>query len=519
MSKSYDKKEKIIFFIYLLLTIVYSFNILQKPILPFADSPNHIAESFLLQKHRENPKFELFNYYSLNYTTFTPNTFHTLVTSLFGDVEVSNQLFYLISLLVFLFVNFKLFEVSNLKKNPYIFYVFVLLYNFNVFWGFTGFVAGISITLLIFLLSIYYLRQKNKIYLLLIFILTFVNYYSNVQTYLLQLEILFFIIVFIKANYLTKISLSSVQIPALFALIVWVSSSISFTNSESTIEFLSGYYLHEYLPEIPRRLYRLLWLDNYRIFDGNYGRFVASIFTIPIIIIFVFTVFRKIRNSQKTFFDWNINANEERKIFIIILCVALINYILLPDRLPGQSFLYQRFSFLLLLSMAFYLACNQEYIVKFYQGPIIFTLIFLHSLLWTHYFDDFKKEAILFNNIIHNNKLIKEKKLGYICSEKGFRGHGVFNNFLNYHLIWNNGIVATEITNYRFRIVDLLKPLPRKQILNDELITDKDLIRIINQQSSMDFLLFNGENLNKIVKSMYGDKIVSENKRWLLIKN
>lgn len=505
-----------VLFVYAFFGFISVSNLLINKIFPFSDSPNHLAEAFLFKELNNNPANSLFNHYKLNINYFTPNTLHIYLTSIFHNIEFGNQLFYLSYLILLLYLNYKIFYYLKFNNYEWLLAVFIVVYNYNLMWGFSGFTFGIPLTILIVLLIIFYFRELYPAYLLIILIISFLNYYANVQIFLFQLEIVILVSLLTQVELKRKLYLLLINIPVLIILILWTSNSESFSESESTLGFLYKYYLNEYFTELPRRLYRLFWLDNYKLFEGNLGRTAAIIFTLPLLSSFIYLLYKQFFKEKISLINWFRNLEIGNQITIILLIASGINYLILPDRLPGQSFLYQRFSVFFFLSMIYYLGMNFSLRIRLKRYTLYLIIIF-HSILWFLYFQQFNDEVINFKKILFHKDYLKYKKLGYIVDEAGFRGHGVYNNFLNYHIIWNEGITPTEITNYRFRLVDLKTILTRKYVVNKNISSD-ELKRIFTEYESMDYVLVYGKWLETKVKLPPGWNKLLEDGNWVLYK-
>lgn len=501
--------------IVILISLIYLFCFLNNKILPFSDSPNHIAEAFLYKNLNDIKPTIIDNYYELNFNVFTPNILHTVLTSYFKDVESGNQIFYTIYLILFIVFTYRLIKLVN-GNLIFLFLSFLLIFNFNVMWGFTGYVFGIAIILLYLEIMMHYINSESFTLLLALILISIISYYSNVQIFLFEIEIVIFTFILLRTVKLNhRIYLLLSLLPGLILLLYWIISSKSFSSDESTISFLFSYYSTEYFPELPRRIYRLFWLDNFRLFENPYGRIVGIIFILPVIYLFVKRIFQLIKGGWITLKDFLINDNY-KNILIIFLLSSAINYILLPDRLPGQSFLYQRFSVFFIIGIIFFISFSLKNISKI-LSMLLIILSLTHSFLWLNYFMEFGEAVKPFESVLKDNKFLNEKLLGYIVEANSFRGFGVFSNFLNYHIIWNKGVTPTEITNYRFRIVKLKIKLPHKTVVENH-FNRQDIENLIRTNKLMDYIICYGSHIKeKLAKSSLVE-IVDQKDEWILVK-
>lgn len=511
-----QKNFSFVLVVYILLSFISFSNILINKILPFSDSPNHIAEAFLFKELNNNPSNPLFNYYKFDLNYFTPNTLHIYLTSLFSDVELGNQLFYLSYLILLIYLSYEIFHRLRFNNYEWLLAVFILAFNYNLMWGFSGFTLGISFNLLSVLFMISYSKKFYLRYLLLILLMSLFNYYANVQIFLFHFELIILISLMTQFELKRKLYLLLTNMPVIIIFFLWTSSSKSFSESESTLGFLYNYYLTEYFTELPRRIYRLFWLDNYKLFEGNVGRIAAIIFTLPVFISFTVLLYKQLVKEKISVKNWFVNLKIGNQIVVIFLIASAINYMILPDRLPGQSFLYQRFSVFFFLSMIYYLGMN-FYPLSGSKKFLLYSIVIIHSILWFFYFQQFNYKVFDFKKILSGKDYLYNKKLGYIVDEAGFRGHGIYNNFLNYHIIWNNGITPTEITNYRFRLVDLATTLPRKYVVNKNISSD-ELNKIFIDYENMDYVLVYGKWLEERKELPPEWNKLAEKGNWMLYR-
>ena len=515
------KNYKIKILLFVLFSFFYILSLLFNNILPFSDSPNHIAEAFLFNELNKVNDSILKEYYELNIHYYTPNILHTLLTSFFINVETGNQFFYIFYLVMFFAFSYLIVKIID-GEIIYLFFVFLLAFNFNVFWGFSGFALGIGLILLFLLVLIKYLKTNNTILLILLSIISITSYYSNVQIFLFIIEIIFLTAAFTGESPLKiRAKLIFIILPALILLIIWIKNSHSFSSDESTLSFLLNYFRSEYLSSIPKRLYRLFWLENFRLFDYPFGRIAAMAFIAPIILLFIKFLFERLSSKNFNQLINKINffikpAELPQKVIMIFFIASAFNYLILPNRLPGQSFLFERFSVFFLLGIIFILSFNYK-IKSVLMNLFIVALTFLHLVLWTNYLLEFKSDVQSFEKILKGKKELFQKKLGYIVDYNNFRGFGVYNNFLNYHIIWNYGITPTEITNYRFRIVELKKELPYKSVVTDslEINTLRDWL---SDNEKMDFILCFNKNISDRIQELNEWKVADVANNWYLLK-
>jgi len=354
--------------------------------------------------------------------------------------------------------------INKLKGNPWFTLLsFLLLYNYNVCCGLVGFSISIPFVILIlYLLLDPPEKIKMKILLALLFCLIFTMHAITTLFCILM----YFLIVLIrnKKCFLKFVQEITVIIPvSIITLIWWLKDS---AKGGETLNFLYFYYKNEYIKTLFKRA-GLFMFDNYFLYEGIKGVLIALFFSLFIVVPAMKFLKRK-----------NLKENINILPLNIFILSSLSCFLLLPDRIPGNWCLYERFSVLFLLSVIIFTSILYREKTRKTLIFILCAVLLFHFVLWASYFIDFQKENRLFTKDLFPDKR-EGKKLTALIYENNFRGKPVYLHFQNYYIIWKRGIASTMITDYRFG------PVRRK--------TDKKLL-----PSYLDMVL----NKNKIEENL-----------------
>jgi len=168
----------------LILTGIFILTIWQFEVFPTQDGPSHIMNAYILSHYDE---FK--NFFELNNLLLVPNLiyygFMFLMTKIFHPF-LADKIFLTIYILLMVF-SFE-FLISTINKNNDFLslFIFPFIFNYNFAKGFYNFIFSVPI---LFLLIAFYLRNYNKLILLIMSILL---YFSHPTSFLI-----FFIFVLI----------------------------------------------------------------------------------------------------------------------------------------------------------------------------------------------------------------------------------------------------------------------------------------------------------------------------------
>lgn len=439
--------ERSVFQVLLAYLLVHSVVLLAVSFLPFIDLPNHLAEATIF-KYYDSAEFPISKYYQ-PIPWYYPNTFHAVFSSLFPSVEIGNKIFHILCILLLqggLFL-----VIRKLNGNQwYGLLGLIFTYNYNVIFGFVGFAISIpTLLFLIYFILLDFEQEKIK-WKVLIGTMLVLLFSMHAQNALLGLLIYGVMLLVRYWPNLGKAVLTGtlVALP-LVALIFswWLLKEDS--EKTGTAEFLIEYYSSTFWTSFLHRANLITW-DNYSLFVGDTGRIVALLFALTLILPAIY------------FKAWRINWKEliysrNFQYPAILLVVTGGCYFLLPDKIPGQSPLYERFSTMVMLSAVILLSvCLRGYESRFLKIFCISVLV-VYSVLWIEYIVTFNRNNEGFNASFFPDGN-KEARIAGMMWENEYRGRKVYIHFQNYFLVWKKGMASSKIIDYRFGIVRRVAP-------------------------------------------------------------
>ena len=398
---------------------------------PFIDLPNHLAEAVV---YKNQDVFEGFYRVSERDST---NGFYYHFCSMFSNIETGNKVYYSMYMMLFLMIGYLI--IRKWRGNTWFaLLLFPLLLNYNVTYGFVGFTLGIPFVLVIYCL----LGNKDMMSRVGVAVLLMVLFYIHILCLLFALFLVVACIFFENPRWNIFLRKIWIVIPATGMIVYWYLSVRAFETGESTLTFLTHYYAEEFLLTYYKRA-KIFAFDNLNLFSGTQGLMCGLFFTLVAFLpVLIWGYDHLSLSSVKAFF------NQHRSIASLIF-VSVICCFFLPDQLPGQPVLYQRFSvfltfsFVLMGSVLFRDRENKRL-------TIVFTCIAaIHLLLWFDYFRDFNRINEPFTKEIFTEIPSKEP-MGGLITDCDFRGRPVYIHFPSYRIVWNNGIATTSLIDYRF---------------------------------------------------------------------
>ena len=411
---------------------------------PFTDLPNHLAAATIHRYHGEagNSFQEFFSIERFP----KPNVLHMLFCGLpiFPSVEFANRIFlslYAAALPLSLLLLTRRFGGDTWFS----LLAFPLLYNYSASWGFVGFVIALPI-LLVSLAPMTELAERGGagagiLTALLLVLLFFVHALAALFALLLLVVML---AARSRGDAPRFLRALTAALPALALLAAWWRSE---PGGGESLSWLGGYYAGDFIPTLPRRAH-LVFLDNYHLLGGKAGAVAAALLSLVVIIPSLLAIrgailrggWRRIKGSAP---------------FVLLLC-SLGCFLLLPHEIPGQSILYQRFSVMVLLSLALLgaAAAGGRRASK-PAGPwrmalraLFVAAAVLHLALWTDHFTAFDRENRSFGPGSFPEG--GEGTLAGLVIDNTFRGRPSYIHFPSYYTVWRRGVATTKLVDYRF---------------------------------------------------------------------
>lgn len=453
MAKKYS-----LWSLFALLLFLHSCLILSIHYFPFADVPNHLAEA-IVYKLYSSASNDFSKYYELNYFMY-PNTFHLFFFSLpiFSDVEIANKIAHL--LIVASLPLLVLLIITELKGNKWFAVAsFVLVYGFNLTFGFTGNALANNVVLLILWLWLRSVDEHRHHAAMMLGIATLLAtvYFLHAMMALFSLLMVFSFIAYrYRANFKGLVTHAFVLVPLGLLVVYWwfflqhsAESTTGYRNEDvSTLQSMKRYYAGEFLQTYKWRL-MFLFADNYHLFADNAGYLTGALLSFILIVPLLYVIYQIVLNKKRAVEV--VPALQDNKfVYIIILfVVAAVCFFLLPKRIPGQEPIYERFCTILLLSILFIGS------KVFQENNRVFAIAagvvaVVHLGLWGQYFQQFDRENQNFVELLPQDKT---KVLSYLNYDPPFRGSMVYDQFQNYFIVRKQGIATSKIIDFRFGMI------------------------------------------------------------------
>jgi hypothetical protein len=424
---------------FILINAVFLFSI---PLLPFIDLPNHLSEAAIYKYHDE-PGNVISQYYQPTPWYF-PNTFHTVFCSLFPTVEAGNKVFhilYIILLQVSLFL-----IIRQLKGNPWYGLLGILFtYNYNVTFGFVGYAISIPAIMIVFYLTLRDIKEDKISLKAGIAITLVILFLMHAQNALFGLLLYGFMMLYRYRGSFKKLLLRAVVVPLpLVALIFAWWFNRGSQEEESTAGYLLDYYTGPFFSDFAIR-FRLIVFDNFQLREGWAGLAIATLFFICLFVPLVY--YKPWKNTSLKKF-----VSGDTVYAVIFFAASLACYLFLPDKLPGQSPLSQRFCTIVILSFIILMSIWLSAVDTLKLRSFVSVVAVCYVVLWFEYMYAFNAENRHFNSTFFKG-LNNNSRLAGLMYDNKFRGRKVYIHFPNYFLVWRQGIVTSKIIDYRFGVV------------------------------------------------------------------
>lgn len=412
-------------------------------LLPFIDLPNHLAEATIFKYYEPG---NLISRYYQPAPWYFPNTFHTVFCSLFPDVEWGNTIFhilYIIALQVSVFL-----VIRELNGNPWYGLLSILFtYNYNLTFGFVGFAVSLPALIFLFYAILLYIRT-GKLYLNLIIALILVLlFFMHAQNALMGLALYGMMLLYHFRKTIKDLIIHAltVPLPLIILIVTWWFSRDPLQEEQSTFDYLKTYYTSSYFQDFVMR-FRIIVFDNFQLREGFNGLLIAAFFfTCLLVPVALACPWKKRRLLSEAATPGVVYAG-------IFFVITLLCYLVVPDKLPGQTPIFQRFCTIVILAfiiaMSIYLKDLSTPSIKYFA----ITTVALYTILWAEYMISFNRANKGFNESFFEG-LPPEGTLAGLIYDNQYRGRKVYIHFPNYYLVWRHGITASKIVDYRFGVV------------------------------------------------------------------
>ncbi|CAN5920671.1 hypothetical protein BH24BAC1_BH24BAC1_15200 [soil metagenome] len=431
---------KVFYAVFAVCTLLHLTLALSSRLYPHIDLPFHLAAA-TIYKYYGSPANDFSQFFEVN-VFLSPNTLFLFFTSLdvFPSVEAGNKVFYALYLL--LFPVSVLLLIRQLGGNKwYALFSFLLIYNFNVNFGFVNFYFAIPLVLLLFYFILRSLQTESAWDKAAVAGLLLLIYFTHALATIFALIIFGVIYGFCYRRSLKKLALAGLMVlPTLGLLTYWWSSSQS---EADTVGFLIDYYRQEYLSGFKNRV-AFFSMDNFYLFSGKWGWIAGAFFTFLMHLPLAWWVLAHYKSLPQQG-QWKRNG----ALYLFILA-SLGVFFLGPNRLPDEMhYLYQRFS--VFIHVGFILLAS-VLVGRQYQRQVLVlagVAFLLHFGAYAERQFSFEKDSADFTPGFLPSE-VKGKKFAGILLDVSFRGRSIYEHFPNYQITWHQGVTASKALDFRF---------------------------------------------------------------------
>lgn len=497
--------ERFVPFVLVFLGCVYSSLLLLSDLLPFVDLPFHLGVATVVRGYGEAGN-QFSDYFTLQIAG-QPNVFYLWFCSLsiFPSVEFANKVYF--SLYSFLLPMSLYAVIRQLRGNTWFSVLgFLYLYNFNTHWGFVGFVGAMPAVVFLFALVLRHLREPTALTYVGIAVGALCLFFIHV------LGALFFLCVY-GLTCLLLYGADRKQFAKSMLLIVptvvlvggWWIGTVS-ESEQSLGEFLMSYYQDSYARSFRVRSFFFIF-DNSYLAGGRQGLIWGGLIAALSMSFIGWAAVLE----WKTFLP-TLKERRFRPAIAFVLGAAFC-FLCLPEGLPGQWALNQRFSVYFILGV---IALSSVFELKMLPRPLVIAVILsgclVHAALYADYFRDFGEETDGFAEAIL--PVAGETRLAGLILEPHFRGTLSYLHFSNYYIVRRQGIAVSRMVDFRFGTVrrkedgsDLPEAMMRFDISPD----------YAGEYDEIDYLMVRGEISPSMRDSLNNFEESNRHGKWSLL--
>lgn len=245
--------------------------------------------------------------------------------------------------------------------------------------------------------------------------------------------------------------------------------------------YMLNYYTSSYFNTFIDRFNVLFVVDNYFILRGIPGVIFSLFATIPLILIFIAKIY--------IFSKSNVFKNQYLKYLFILITITFLCFFILPDVIPGQNIIFERYSvlfFLLIIIISSIIQINIK--LENIIAILIPFIVLLHTLFISDYMFEFKNDTSEFTTDIFPDS--SKSRLAGVILNNDFRGSKVYAHFPMYFTVWKKGI-TTGLIDYRF---GLIKRNVSRDILPQYIEWTEKQINYDDYYKPVDYLLIKSES-------------------------
>jgi len=415
----------------------------QQRLFPFIDLPFHLASASIIKNYNETGNvFQ--DYYQID-MSLQANVFHLgfCLNPLFPSVEAANKAFYI------LYVCFLplavLFAIQAAGGTLWFSLLsFLLLYNNNVIWGFTGFSIGIPTFFLLIGLLLKSGRKPTPALLVsmaLVFILLF--FMHAVIALVAMMFFMIWVVLLTKPDVPGLMTRCLAVVPTCGLFIVWWAGLP--LSSYQTLETLMKYYRAEFWTTFRAREL-LLYADYSSLFAGPAGK-VAGFMVVSLIGgLLLIGLCRGVDRSNC------VRSGQKFRVVLLATSFFMVLALVSPYDIRELCwYFYPRFAVFVLLLLIILGSMVWRGRMNRFMIVLICCAAMVSSGLWWDYFRSFDRE----NDEFRSEFLPRDKtaRMAGTMYDFRYRGRPHYIHFPNYQIIWNNGIATTRLIDYSLKAV------------------------------------------------------------------
>lgn len=421
--------------------------------------------------------------------------------NIFSNVELANKLFYALYIIIFPLSVWSIIKTFKGNSN-YSILSFLFLINHNVHWGFVSYMMSIPVIIFVYIAFYKYFVLNKLKFVYFIWILPIIVFFLHFQMAIFVVFIFGVLTIVYQRNSSKKILINTLTVIPVIIIMVHAYLVDSQSGTTTLFPYMLDYYTSSYFNTFIDRFNVLFVVDNYFILRGASGVIFSLLATVPLSVIFIFKT-TKLKFSE-------ILKNQNLKFLTVLLIITSLCFFLLPDVIPGQNIIFERYSvpiFLLIIIVSSIIQINSKFenSLKF----IIPVIIVIQTVFIFDYMFDFKKLTADFNTGIFpdNNKA----RLAGIMLDNDFRGSKVYAHFPMYFTVWKQGI-TTGLIDYRF---GLIKRNVSREILPQYIEWTEKQMDYDEYYKPVNYLLIKSDSLPTFKNFVFK----KESGSWMLFKS
>ena len=478
---------------------------------PFTDLPNHIAEAVIL-KYAAHSSSPLADYFSLRVGPAQPTIAHMILAACFPNPEMGMRLLYMIYVIA---VPLLMAVLARRCDGDHVLAILsvLTLWNYNCLWGFTGFTLAIPMLVVYLLAHVRF--AENRLWrngLLLAGALCLVYWFQVLAFALAAACYVLFEGWLLMKSRPRRLSLGPLLplLPGLLLLAWWRFAGEEF-GGEHLGDFLRQYYVTQFPQSFAARWLRLLVNDGRGLAAGTLGACVASagaflLIGLPLAGLWL----ARHRHTPLT---------PARVATLSITFASLAFYFFLPGHLPGENYIYQRFSALFLLGLAGVATWATPPEVGRFARKLALSAASVYALLWFQFFWGFRAEDREFCTFMPRTPEMAQATIGALVDDADYRGHPALIHYNNYQIIWNHAPAPTRLVGYRFGAIRRGAIHLPKYMEWVERAPSEQLMEVVDRFAGLDYLMTHGDRPRALLGDNPDYALVKESAHWALYRH